>query len=132
MLSVRRTLVEKILGVIKDSYNDDPAAKLSDRIRHLYDIRMILSEDEHRQFVQSDEFNILCDLCIEDEKTGFFKNSDCFENPLVEAPLFSDFDTWRPSLEATYKGVFSELVYGELPAMDEISDALMFLHKHLK
>ncbi|MEE8059029.1 MAG: nucleotidyl transferase AbiEii/AbiGii toxin family protein [Pseudomonadales bacterium] len=42
VLSVRRTLTEKILGVIKDSYHENPVAKLSDRIRHLYDICMIL------------------------------------------------------------------------------------------
>jgi len=34
VLSVKRTLVEKILGVIKDSYNEDLVAKLSDHIRH--------------------------------------------------------------------------------------------------
>lgn len=33
VLSVKRTLVEKMLGVIKDSYHTDPIAKLSDRIR---------------------------------------------------------------------------------------------------
>jgi len=31
-----------MLGVIKDSYNEDLIAKLSDRIRHLYDICQIL------------------------------------------------------------------------------------------
>jgi len=132
VLSVRRTLVEKMLGVIKDSYNDDPVAKLSDRIRHLYDICLILREDEHRSFVQSDEFKPLCDLCVEDEKAGFFEHSDCFEKPLFEAPLFSDFESWRTSLDATYKGTFSDLVYGDLPDMDEIVDALVFLQEHLK
>ncbi len=73
VLSVRRTLVEKMLGVIKDSYNDDPVAKLSDRIRHLYDICLILREDEYRGFVQSDEFKSLYNLCIEDEKSSFFE-----------------------------------------------------------
>lgn len=64
VLPVRRTLVEKMLGIIKDSYNDDPVAKLSDRIRHLYDICLILRKDEYRNFVQSDAFKPLCDLCI--------------------------------------------------------------------
>ncbi len=131
VLSVRRTLVEKMLGIIKDSYNDDPVAKLSDRIRHLYDICLILREDEYRNFVQSDEFKPLCDLCIEDEKAGFFEYSDCFEKPLIEAPLFSNFERWRNSLDATYKDTFSDLVYGDLPDMDEISDALALLRKRL-
>lgn len=42
VLSVRRTLVEKILRVVKDSYSEDPIGKLSKRIRHLYDVCQIL------------------------------------------------------------------------------------------
>lgn len=132
VLSVRRTLVEKMLGLIKDSYNEHPAARLSDRIRHLYDICLILRQDEYRAFVQSDEFMPLCAICIADEKTGFFEHSDCFEKPLADAPLFSDFEKWRSALEATYRGIFADLVFGEMPDMDEIVRALYFMCETLK
>lgn len=71
-------------------------------------------------------------MCIEDEKAGFFEHSDCFEKPLIEAPLFSYFESWRTSLDATYKGTFSDLIYGDLPTMDEVEDALKFLKENLK
>jgi len=131
VLSVKRTLVEKMLGVIKDSYNENPVARLSDRIRHLYDICLILRQDEYKAFVQSPEFVPLCKVCIADEKEGFFGYSDCFEKPLADAPLFSEFEKWRPALEATYRGVFSDLVFGEMPNMDEIVRALGFLKENL-
>lgn len=132
VLSVRRTLVEKMLGVIKDSYNEDPIEKLSDRIRHLYDICQILKHDEYRHFVAGEDFKPLCDLCIEDEKTGFFAHTDCFEKPLVDAPIFSKFGNWRSLLDATYTGVFSNLVYGDLPRMSEIEEAFDFIKGNLK
>jgi predicted nucleotidyltransferase component of viral defense system len=131
VLSVRRTLVEKILGVIKDSYDDDPTAKLSDRIRHLYDICLILKQGEYKDFISSENFKPLCELCIEDEKAGFLANSDCFEKPLIDAPLFSKFNSWRPSLNATYTGIFSNLVYGELPSMDEIESTINFIKENI-
>jgi len=131
VLSVRRTLVEKMLGVIKDSYNDDPVSKLSDRIRHLYDICQILKHDEYRKFVASEDFKPLCELCIEDEKAGFFVYSNCLEHPLVDAPIFSEFGDWRASLGAIYTGVFSSLVYGELPTMNEIEETLSFIKENL-
>jgi len=132
VLSVRRTLVEKMLGVIKDSYNEDPVSKLSDRIRHLYDICLILKHGEYRAFVASNEFKPLCDLCIDDEKAGFFEYSDCFEQPLLGAPIFSEFGNWRASLDATYTGAFSELVYGDMPSMSDIEEALNFIKGNLK
>ncbi len=131
VLSVRRTLVEKMLGVIKDSYNEDPIGKLSGRIRHLYDICLILKYDEYRDFVTSEEFKPLCHICIEDERAGFFVDSGCFEKPLIEAPLFSQFTDWHSSLNATYTGTFSDLVYGELPTMDEIEDAINFIKENV-
>jgi len=132
VLSVRRTLVEKMLGVIKDSYNEEPVAKLSNRIRHLYDICLILKHNEYRAFVTSEEFMALCNICIEDEKTGFFEQSGCFEQPLIDAPIFSEFGNWQASLGVTYTGVFSHLVYGDLPTMSDIKEALDFIKNNLK
>ncbi|MFV2056430.1 MAG: nucleotidyl transferase AbiEii/AbiGii toxin family protein [Thiohalomonadales bacterium] len=131
VLSVRRTLVEKMLGVIKDSYHDDPIAKLSDQIRHLYDICQILKHDEYRRFVTGTDFKPLCKLCIEDEKTSFFEHSDYLEYPLVDAPIFSEFGNWRPSLSTRYTGAFSNLVYGELPTMNEIEETFDFIKVNL-
>jgi hypothetical protein len=132
VLSVRRTLVEKMLGVIKDSYNKDPVAKLSDRIRHLYDICLILKQNEYREFVTSKDFKPLCELCIEDEKAGFFEYSDCFEHPLGNAPIFSQFKNWRSSIGVIYLGTFSNLVYGDLPTMGDIEEVLDFLKENLR
>jgi len=49
----------------------------------------------------------------------------------MNAPLFSDFETWGNPLSRTYTGTFLHLVYGDLPDMDEVSDALDLLQKHL-
>ena len=132
VLSPKRTLTEKMLRIIKDSYSNDPVAELSKHIRHLYDICLVLRHDEYQDFIASNEFKSLCDKCIEDEKAGGFENSNCFEKPLVEAPLFFDFEIWCNSLNETYTGVFSQLVHGDLPDIAEISDALALLRKHLK
>lgn len=131
VLSVERTLIEKILGVIKDSYDDDPVQKLSDRIRHLYDICLILKHEKYRDFIAGDGFAALCNKCIEDEQKVFPDTVDFFDKPLSEAPLFSSFTKWRPSLAGTYSGVFADLVYRDLPPIQEIEDALMFIQTHL-
>ena len=132
VLCVERTLVEKILGMIKDSYDDDPAAKLSNRIRHLYDICLILKSDKYRAFVESPEFKSMCVACIEDEKSGFLAGNLCLEAPLHAAPLFTNLSDWRTSLENTYSTIFTQLVYGELPSMDEIFEGIQFISENLK
>lgn len=132
VLSIKRTLVEKILGVIKDSYSDDPVARLRVRIRHIYDICMILRDSESRDFVSSTDFEGLCESCIADEIETWGEEQSVFlQQPLKAAPLFNRFEEWWPSLESTYKGPFSDLVYGDLPDMDEIRKTLGFIHQEL-
>ena len=127
VLSIRRTLVEKLLGLIKDSYHDDPIAQLSRRIRHLYDICLILREPAQRDFIQCKEFEVLCKACISDELKDNFDYCHWLEQPLTSAPLFAHFPTWKTSLENTYRGSFSDLVYGELPGLEEIESTIVFL-----
>lgn len=131
VLSVKRTLVEKILGVIKDSYENNPIARLSNRIRHLYDICMILKDDKYRDFISSTDFKLLCDICIADEKAIFISQSNWFEHSLKEAPLFSEFKNWSKSLKLTYNGVFADLVYRDMPTMDEIEETIDFIRENL-
>lgn len=127
VLSVKRTLIEKILGVIKDSYSDQPVAKLSARIRHLYDICLILRSDEHRSFFTTAECTKLFKDCIEDEVKSFGDPHKYFERKLIEAPIFTNFEKWRPSIEVTYSTTFSDLVYGDLPLMNEIELTVIFI-----
>lgn len=131
VLTVRRTLVEKVLAVTKDSYHEKPVDKLSERIRHLYDICLIIRQEEIRNFIDSDEFNSLCKKCIDDEKRGLFDAAGYLQKPLSQAPLFEQLEDWAVLLEPTYRGNFSQLVYGELPDFTEIKQALEFLHARL-
>jgi hypothetical protein len=133
VLSVERTLIEKLLGIIKDSYSEDPIARLSDRIRHVYDVCMIVRDSSLRGYIATDEFENLCDKCIADEKESWDEEqTKCLDVPLAEAPLFDRFDEFLPGLEKVYKGDFADLVYGELPGIDEIRETLAFLKERLR
>ncbi len=131
ILSVNRTLVEKLLGIVKDSYSENPVGTLSNRIRHLYDICQILKEKSMRSYVSTNEFKELCNACIRDEQEGFFDNTECLDKPFAEAPIFHKMDDWHAPLEVTYKGSFAQLVYGPLPDFNDIRETLAFLHRNL-
>lgn len=131
VLSVERTLVEKILAMIKDSYSENPVEKISARIRHLYDICQILRLKKHRDFIVSDGFNKMLDICILDEENTFDNQLKYFRHSLINAPLFSEFKNWSKSINSIYNGVFADLAYGELPTMNEIEESIYFIRENL-
>lgn len=61
-----------------------------------------------------------------------YVEKDCLEQPLAGAPIFSQFKDWRSPLDATYTGVFSDLVYGDLPTMSDIEETFDFIRENLK
>jgi len=132
VLSVERTLIEKLLGIIQDSYFKDPVARLKNRIRHIYDVCMILKVPRNRAFVRSIEFGELYQRCIADEIESWNKEKTAYlKEPLHTAPLFDRFNDWWPGLENTYTNIFADLVYGELPSAEEIKETIVFLHQSL-
>lgn len=133
VLSVQRTLIEKLLGIIKDSHSADPVARINKRIRHIYDVCMILKIPENRAFVSGAEFGGLCRRCIAEELESWGEEAAaCLKTPLYTAPLFNKFDQWWPEIENTYKNSFADLVYGALPDVEEIRETLGFLYQELK
>src|SRR5262249_32736623 len=124
--------VEKIVCIVKDSYCNDPLGALSKHIRHLYDICLILKQDNYQNFVRSHFFESLISKCIADERRSSVRTSLCLEQPIINAPLFSNFKNWREFLKKIYHGDFANFVYGHLPTLDEIEDSLMFIKENFK
>ena len=129
VLSVQRTLTEKLIAVAADSYHEDPIARLRVRIRHLYDIAMILRDPKYRAFIGGVEFAPLYARCADDDE-GMPGNRPWHGKPLGQAPLFASFEDWWPQLASTYENDFASLVYGERPSGDEIHRALKLVFEN--
>lgn len=132
VLSVRRTMIEKLLRLIKVSYSDDPIAEFTVNIRHFYDLCMILRQNEYRAFLESDDLLTICDAAVHDDRAGSFQHAEHLDKPLHEAPLFKNFNDLRPLLEKVYQGDFALMVTGELPGLEEVEEALRFIHENLE
>jgi len=46
VLSLGRTFAEKIMALVRSSYEDDPAAATGRKVRHLYDLHQLASQPE--------------------------------------------------------------------------------------
>lgn len=130
VLSPKRTICEKIIGLVKCCYVDNPFDELKAKIRHCYDLHQILSMPEYEKFLNSGEFaEILLQVGLDDIKSHS-ENKWLYVHP-KEAIIYQDAKNVWKTLKSTYTGPFADLVIGELPLADRIEDTLIIIYKRL-
>lgn len=132
VLGLDRTLAEKILALIRASHSENPIEQLRNKIRHIYDIYMILQNQEMRTFLESrDFFTLLASVQEDDAKNSEFQG-DWAKEKLLDALLFGSIDTTWEQLSHTYQNNFPSLVYGKLPDQEKIKDILKLVSVQLE
>lgn len=123
VLQATRTLCEKIMSLVRFSYDKDPIIALRNKIRHVYDIHQMLKNKELAQFFYSDDFEMMLNKVANDDVDSFKNNNRWLQYHPKEAIIFNDGEIWE-QLDATYLNDFSKLIYGDLPAAKDIQQTL--------
>ncbi len=132
VLSPRRTICEKIMSLVRFSYSENPINDLNNKIRHIYDIHILLKNNLINKFFNSTDFEIMLQKVGNDDVFSFKNNNEWLKQHPVSALIFDRPKfTWE-QLKSTYNGNFKELVYGELPTENEILETLEIISKRLK
>lgn len=115
-----RTLCEKIISLVRFSYSDNPIDHLRMKIRHVYDLHMMLKNVELKSFFDSAVFaRFLCRVA-QDDVQSFRNNNQWLAYHPNNSLLFKDIDNVWNQLKAAYTGDFSGLVYGDLPSEEDV------------
>jgi hypothetical protein len=132
ILRAERTLCEKLMSLVRFSQTKDPITDLSNKIRHTYDIHMMLKDTDLNTFFNSKEFDILLLKVANDDVISFKNNNGWLSNHPITAILFSDTENTWSQIKNTYENSFKELVFGEFPAENEIMNTLKVVSERLK
>ena len=68
VLDKRRTLCEKVVSLLRFSFEDDPTAGLISKIRHFYDLHFLLGDEECGDYVDGDLKQNLVELIEHDKR----------------------------------------------------------------
>lgn len=131
VLDIRRTFVEKVLGLIRASYFESPSDELQKKIRHIYDLERIINKEEMTEFLSSDSFFDMINKVKKDDADNHEFKGDWLDNPLSTSLIFNKTDEVWDELEHTYQNDFAALVYGDLPSSENIKTNLKTISKRL-
>lgn len=121
VLCVERTLCEKVMGLVRAGYEVNPAREFRRRVRHVYDLVMIMRVDRYREFVASDAFVDLMAEVRESDRDSMPGAGARLSAPLGEATIVADTEgLWR-QVRPEFRGGFRDMVHGDsLPEDAEV------------
>jgi predicted nucleotidyltransferase component of viral defense system len=131
VLSLERTLCEKIMSLMRFSFTDDPITDLNNKIRHVYDIHKLLEKKEINTFFHSPQFDNLLLIVANDDVISFKNNNDWLDNHPATAMIYADIEKTWSQMRNTYNTTFKELVYSELPIDEKMTDTLKTVHNRI-
>jgi hypothetical protein len=134
-LAVERTFCEKIISLVRFSYTESPITDLSNKVRHTYDLTLLLRLDSIKDFVNSDSFGIMLLQVAKDDDKAIPNNKEWLYNHPREALIFSDTLMVWNVLKKVYTGTkFNELLIGneKPPHENDVFETLVFLSERIE
>lgn len=132
VLSRKRTICEKIMSLVRFSYGANALEDLKMKVRHTYDLHLLLAIPELQEFFNSYEFDeMLIRVAVDDVRS--FKNNNAW---LIHHPMdslfFSDLEgiVWS-AMDKAYASSFANLVYGELPPSEKVFQTMRRIRSRL-
>jgi len=132
VLSKERTFCEKIMSLVRFSQTQEPYTDLANKIRHIYDVHLMLKNEEVAAFFNSADFDKLLIQVGKDDMVSFKNNNAWLQNHPAEAIVFSNPDDTWDKIRNTYRTTFKELVLGVMPAEADLITTLKKIHLRLK
>jgi len=115
VLDKRRTIVEKLVSLIRFSFEEDVHKALAAKIRHFYDLYYLTNDEECAEYINSTDFQKdLSELLIHDQQE-FDKPTNWQTKTVKDSPLFKEFSTLWTSLSSIYQSELTPLAFSEIP-----------------
>ena len=120
------------MSLVRFSYSDNPINDLRNKIRHIYDIHILLKDNAINAFFNSTDFDKMLQAVGNNDVQSFKNNNEWLKEHPVSAIIFDKPEFIWKQLENIYNTGFKELVFGELPANNEILETLKIVSGRLR
>lgn len=131
VLDKRRTLCEKIVSLLRFSFEDNPSEGVASKIRHFYDLYYLCHDQECRDFLNTD-FRKELTVLIAHDKKEFDKPVRWRDSAVQKSPLLTDFGSLWREISTLYHTELGALSYGELPREKTIESTITELLSFVK
>jgi len=121
VLSKQQTLLEKMVSLIRFSFDENVVESISMKIRHFYDLYFLMNDPDCLAFVAADDFKKQFDAIIEHDREMFEEPLGWQNKTVSESPLAVNFSVIWNELKAKYESELSDFAYRPIPDEDKVA-----------
>lgn len=132
VLSKEQTMIEKIVSLIRFSYNVNIVESISEKIRHFYDLYYLMKNPQCIEFVASDSFKKQFDTILQHDRKLFEEPAGWQTKSISESPLVANFAFIWAQLKEKYQTELSALAYRPIPAEKDVAKCFEELLKRIR
>ena len=132
VLSKEQTLLEKMVSLIRFSFETSVVESISEKIRHFYDLYYLMKNPECIAFVAADSFKEQFDAILQHDREMFEEPKDWQSKTVSESPLVNDFDDLWQQIKEKYQTELSALAYRPIPNEKDVAECFEDLINRIK
>jgi hypothetical protein len=132
ILDKRRTILEKLVSLLRFSFSEDILTALQGKIRHFYDLYYLTNDQECVEYIQSSAFYGYLQELFTHDQTEFAEPKGWTERQISDSPLMQDFPALWQELKSTYQTELRPLAFIEIPDERLIEESLMKIIKRIQ
>lgn len=115
ILDKKQTLNEKVVSLIRFSFDKNPTNSISGKIRHFYDLHYLINDEDCEGYIESHKFKEDIIELIRHDRETFDEPVGWNEKAISQSPLIKDFDNLWGKLKNTYNKELSTLTFIPIP-----------------
>lgn len=125
VLDKSRTMVEKLISLVRFSFDENPVKAVASKIRHFYDIFYLVNDEQCKAYLHSDNFKKdFAELYAHDQQT--FETPSGWQGKTVEqSPLINDFPALWENLKEVYNTELSPYAFSKIPNERVVADTFV-------
>lgn len=124
VLDKKQTLIEKIVSLIRFSFEEDVNKSIAEKIRHFYDIYYLLAEKQCSDYIESKRFREDFRELIVHDKNAFDEPKGWNEKDFKKSVLINEFEDIWDGVKSIYVKELSDLSYAKIPDDKEVKKNL--------
>ncbi|MFA5848517.1 MAG: nucleotidyl transferase AbiEii/AbiGii toxin family protein [Bacteroidales bacterium] len=122
VLDKRRTMIEKLVALIRFSFSENPVVVIASKIRHFYDLYFLANDTECAEYLSSPDLKKDFDELYAHDQEMFAEPANWVGKTIEQTPLITDFPALWAKLKDTYNTELSQLAFSQIPEEKLVSD----------